>query len=91
MGRVEQGAIGRFLQVHAMVHLAQELDDGPLVLLIAAGGSPDHPGLPAALRKGGAQSGARPLARRQACGQTLFKPEHLCPGGQTEAQFRDRG
>ena len=43
MLRMEQRRVDRFLQVHAVMHMAQEKDQLPLVLLIAARRAEDHP------------------------------------------------
>ena len=70
--------VDRLLDGHAVMHHAQEKDQRPLVLLLAARRAERHPRLAVAQRETGRQRGARPLAGRQAVGNPS-RSQNICP------------
>ncbi|MCY1513454.1 hypothetical protein D9M68_479550 [compost metagenome] len=91
MHGVGHGEVDRLLQIQPVVDVAQEEQQLPLLLLVAAGRAECQVGLAVAQRQRGRERGARPLARRQRAGQPLFQPEHLRARVQPETQFGDDG
>src|SRR6202023_692151 len=79
----------RFLQIHAVMHVMQEQQQRPLVLLIAARSAEGHVGLARLEREGWCEAAARPAARGEAQGQSFLEPEHLRPGAQGKSELRD--
>ena len=72
------------------MHHAQENDQRPLVLLLAARRAERHPRLAVAQREAGRQRGARPLAAAPGCSASpSLQPEHLPARAHAEAEFRD--
>ena len=89
---VEAGGVDGLLRRHVVVDHAQEEDQRPLVLLLAAWRAEGHPGGAVVQGEAGGQRGARPLARHQAVGQAGLEPEHLAARAHREAQAgNDRG
>ena len=74
-----RGVDGR-LQVHAMVHVAKEYRQTPLILLVATRRAEGQPGLTVAADHRRCERCARPASRCQRGRQTLGEPEHLRPG-----------
>ncbi len=84
---VEIGCVDRLLQIHAVMHVAQEGDQRPLLLLVAARRAEGEPGLAVAQRHRGRQRGARPLAGLERSRHGGVQPEHLAARAQAEAEL----
>src|SRR5438477_13008566 len=87
MLRVPGRRVDRLLHVHAAMHVAQKKLRGPLILLVAAGRSPDEIRLAVAQRERGRKSSAWTLAGRQRIGMAFFEPELLRARSQTEPKL----
>ena len=86
---VEHRRVDGFLQIHAVMNMAQEEHQFPLLLLVTARRAERQIGLAFAQREIRRQRGARPLARRQASRQAGLEPEHLGAVSEAEAQSRE--
>ena len=86
--RAEARRVDRLLQVQAVVDVAQERVQRPLVLLVAAGRAEREVRVAVAQGQRRRQRGARPLARRDGVGVGRVEPEHLAAHGDREAEAR---
>ena len=91
MGAVEHWRVDGFLEIQSLMKMAQQEQERPLILLIAAGRTADEIGFAVALDQGWREGCARPSARDQTRGQALCEPEHLRSRSQRKTQLRDYG
>ena len=80
--------LDRVLQAQAVVDVAQEEEQRPLVLAVAPGRAERQVRRAVAQHQRGCQRGPRPLASGQRVGQPLGQPEHLAPGRGPEPEAR---
>ena len=91
MFAVEAGGVDGLLDGPAVMDHAEEEGEGPLVLLLAAGGAEGHPGLAVAQRHAGGEGGAGALAGGRGRWGAVAEPEHLAAGAHGEAEVGDDG